>query len=257
MFAASYPEGAHKLRHTLLVHPLLDMDSLTLLAEALEALRPGSVEYHPGDKQVGTTGRTIRDLDDGNSWASLRNIGQVPEYAALLRELLGELEAEIVAKTGRMIKAQGHIYVASPEAEIACGSLFEHTILMQLTGEMAVTVFPSGSLICASDPGSEAGQIGGWPEILAEHGVSFSLEPGEAAYHPVGTPRQIRSGAEPSISLSLAWRSEWSFAEADARALNALLRAWGFDPMPPERWPARNRTKSIAWRALQRLPGIN
>src|SRR5688572_1298455 len=59
MFAASYPEGAHKLRHTLLVHHLLDMDSLTLLAEALEALRPGSVEYHPGDKQVGTTGRTI------------------------------------------------------------------------------------------------------------------------------------------------------------------------------------------------------
>src|SRR5690606_14037866 len=32
MFAASYPEGAHKLRHNLLAHPLLDPDSLTLLA---------------------------------------------------------------------------------------------------------------------------------------------------------------------------------------------------------------------------------
>jgi hypothetical protein len=257
MFAASYPEGAHKLRHNLLAHPLLELDSLASLAEALEIQGTGSVEYHPGDRPVGRPGRTIRRLDDGSSWAALRNIGQVPAYAALLDELLGELEAEIVAKTGRMIKAQGHIYVASPEAEIACGSISEHNILMQLAGEMAVTVFPSGSLIRAPDPAGDAEPTTHWPEILAEHGVSFNLEPGEAAYHPVGAPRHVRSGAQPSISLSLAWRSEWSFAEADARALNALLRAWGFDPMPPERWPARNRTKSIAWRTLRRLPGIN
>jgi hypothetical protein len=256
MFAASYPEGAHKLRHNLLVHPLLDLDALTQLAEALEAGGPGSVEYHAGDRQPGTGGRTIRELDEGNSWAALRNVGQVPSYAALIDALLGELEAEIVAKTGRTRRTQGHVYVCSPEAAIDRGSTSEHSILMQLVGETTLTVFPAEPSFQA--PGGALGRgTAGWRENLAEHGVSFKLEPGDAAYLPVGARRRIRIGALPSISLALAWRSEWSYAEEDARAFNALLRAWGFDPMPPERWPARNRTKSIAWRTLRRLPGIN
>jgi hypothetical protein len=70
-------------------------------------------------------------------------------------------------------------------------------------------------------------------------------------------PHHVKNGAAPSISLSITWRSTWSFAEADARAFNALLRQWGFDPKPPGRWPARNRAKAIAWRALRRMPGLN
>ena len=35
MFGASYPEGAHKLRHNLSAHPLLELDALAELGEAL------------------------------------------------------------------------------------------------------------------------------------------------------------------------------------------------------------------------------
>ena len=93
-------------------------------------------------------------------------------------------------------------------------------------------------------------------EEIAEHGVIFRLDPGEAIYVPVMAPHYVKNGPRPSISLSITWRSEWSFAEADARAFNALLRRWGFDPRPPGRWPARNSVKAIAWRALRRVPGI-
>ena len=41
-FAASYPEGPHKLRHNLSAHPLLELDAL---AELGEALPERSVEY--------------------------------------------------------------------------------------------------------------------------------------------------------------------------------------------------------------------
>ena len=63
----------------------------------------------------------------------------------------------------------------------------------------------------------------------------------------------VRNGPEPSVSLSITWRSEWSFAEADARAFNAVLRRIGMKPRQPARWPNRNTAKSLGWRVMRRL----
>jgi hypothetical protein len=269
MFAASYPEGAHKLRHELAAHPLLELGALAALGEALPAR---SVEYNRGNLPIGvdgkpesnglTIGETIRGIERTNSWAVLKNIEQHPAYAALLAELLGELHYEIVAKTGRMLKTQGFVFVSSPDAVTPYHFDPEHNILMQLAGSKAMTVFPAGNAACAPDPVHETYHTGGgrelsWRDEIAEHGVTFRLEPGEAIYVPVMAPHHVKNGPAPSISLSITWRSEWSFAEADARAFNKLMRAWGFNPAPPGRWPARNRGKSIAWRVLRRLPGIH
>jgi hypothetical protein len=54
--------------------------------------------------------------------------------------------------------------------------------------------------------------------------------PGEALFVPVMAPHFVRNGPAPSVSLSITWRSEWSFAEADARAFNGLLRRNGLNP---------------------------
>ena len=268
MFSASYPEGAHKLRHNFGTHPLLELDALARLGEELPA---GSVEHHRGEQSIGVTcqpelggraiGETIRGIREANSRAVLKNIEQVPAYAALLAELLDELESEIVAKTGRMLETQCFVFVSSPGAVTPYHFDFEHNILLQLVGEKAMTVFPASNALCADPPlggeHSDGGPELAWRDELAEQGMTFRLEPGEGIYLPLRAPHFVRNGAEPSISLSISWHSEWSFAESDARAFNRQLRAWGFDPQPPGRWPARNRVKSIAWRALRRLPGID
>jgi hypothetical protein len=267
-FAASYPEGPHKLRHNLSAHPLLELDALAELGEALPAR---SVEYNRGDLPIGvdgkpegnglTIGETIRGIETSNSWAVLKNIEQHPAYAALLAELLGELEREIVGKTGRMMRTQGFIFVSSPDAVTPYHFDPEHNILLQLTGQKAMTIFPAGDVLFAPDRVHESYHTGGprelaWRDELACHGQIFRLAEGDAVYVPVMAPHHVKNGPVPSISLSITWRSEWSFAEADARALNAQLRKWGFDPRPPGRWPARNTGKAIAWRLLRRLPGI-
>jgi hypothetical protein len=69
---------------------------------------------------------------------------------------------------------------------------------------------------------------------------------------PVMAPHFVRNGPEPSISLSITWRSEWAYEEADARAFNAVLRRAGLRPQAPGRWPASNRGKALAWRALRK-----
>ena len=268
-FASSYPEGPHKLRHNLSAHPLLELDALAELGEALPAR---SVEYNRGDVPIGVDGKpegtglaigeTIRGIEQTNSWAVLKNIEQHPAYAALLAELLGELQAEIVRKTGRMLKTQGFIFVSSPDALTPYHFDPEHNILLQLTGKKAMTVFPAGDPLFAPDQVHEAYHTGGprelaWRDELACHGQTFHLAEGEAIYVPVMAPHHVKNGPVPSISLSITWRSEWSFAEADARALNAWLRKRGFDPLPPQRWPVRNMAKAIAWRVLRRIPGIS
>jgi hypothetical protein len=267
-FAASYPEGPHKLRHNLCAHPLLELDALAELGTVLPAR---SVEYNRGDVPIGidrkpegnglTIGETIRGIASSNSWAVLKNIEQQPAYAALLGELLGEIEREIVRKTGRMMKTQGFIFVSSPDAVTPYHFDPEHNILLQLTGQKAMTVFPAGDALFAPDQVHETYHTGGprelaWHDGLACHGQTFRLAEGEAIYVPVMAPHHVKNGPLPSISLSITWRSEWSFAEADARSFNAVLRTAGFDPRPPRRWPARNSGKAIAWRVLRRIPGI-
>src|SRR5690606_35015713 len=136
MFAASYPEGAHKLRHELGAHPLLELESLAALGEALPEK---SIEYNRGDLPIGvdgkpgstglTIGETIRGIRQTNSWAVLKNVEQDPAYAALLADLLSELEPEIVAKTGRMLMTQAFIFVSSPNAVTPYHFDPEHNIL--------------------------------------------------------------------------------------------------------------------------------
>jgi hypothetical protein len=267
-FSASYPEGPHKLRHSLEDHPLLELEALAQLGEVLPA---SSVEYNRGDLSIGvegkpkgnglTIGETIRGIEQSNSWAVLKNIEQHPTYAALLAELLGELEVEILRKTGRMLKTQGYVFVSSPNAITPYHFDPEHNILLQLVGEKAMTVFRAGDELFAPDAVHEQYHTGGarelsWSEEFACHGLTFRLAPGEALYVPVMAPHYVRNGPAPSISLSITWRSEWSFAEADARAFNGLLRRCGLNPHPPVRWPGRNTGKAIAWRIVRRIPGI-
>jgi hypothetical protein len=80
--------------------------------------------------------------------------------------------------------------------------------------------------------------------------------PGEALFVPVMAPHFVRNGPAPSVSLSITWRSEWSFAEADARAFNGLLRRNGLNPRAPGRWPASNRAKAFSWRLYAKAKGL-
>lgn len=267
MFAAAYPETPHKLPHALAGHPLLAIEALARLGEALPA---ASIEYNRGDLPIGidgkpaatslTIGQTIRSIETSASWAVLKNIEQRPEYASLLAALLSELRPAIEARTGAMLKPQGFIFVSSPRAVTPYHFDPEHNILLQLRGTKVLTQFPAGDDRFAPDSVHESYHLGGgrelaWRDELMAHGMPFELAPGEAVFVPVMAPHFVRNGPAVSISLSITWRSEWSFAEADARGCNAMLRKLGLNPLAPGRYPARNLIKATAWRTYAKLTG--
>lgn len=265
-FAACYPEQPQLLDHGMAANKLLTLDALALLGSALPE---ASVEYNPGDLPVGiapedvpdnglSIADTILNIASSASWAVLKNIEQVPEYEALLLSLLAEIQPVLEKKTGKMLRPQGFVFVSSPDAMTPYHFDPEHNILLQLRGEKTMTVFPAGDGIYAPASAHEAYHTGGprnllWQDGFADKGQAFHLTPGKAIFVPVMAPHFVRNGPEPSISLSITWRSDWSFAEADAHAFNHMLRGWGLKPAMPGRFPKQNRVKATGWRILRKL----
>lgn len=267
LFAANYPEVPHKLHHRLGRHPLLEIGALARLAEDLPA---SSIEYNRADLPIGLTekpeasglsvGETIRRIEETGSWAALKNIEQVPEYAALLADLLAEIQPQIEAKTGRMMKTQGFVFITSPGGVTPYHFDPEHNILLQIRGTKVMTQFPAGDARFAPDEVHETYHTGGgrelvWRDELRSGGTEFPLSPGEALFVPVMAPHFVVTGPDSSVSLSITWRSEWSFAEADARAFNSVLRRIGMKPASTGRWPHGNQVKALGWRLIRKLRG--
>ena len=264
-FAKHYPEAPHILTHSLTSHPLLEIEALAQLAEKLPIT---SVEYNRGDLPIGVDGKpgpngltiaeTIRRIAEAESWAVLKNIEQVPAYEALLLGLLDEIRPEIEAATGAMLTPQGFIFVSSPGSVAPYHFDPEHNILLQIRGTKVMTQFPAGDTRFVPDAAHETYHSGGprelkWNDSFLEHGTEFPLAPGEALFVPVMAPHFVKNGPAPSVSLSITWRSEWSYRESDARILNAILRARGFTPAAPGRWPQQNYAKAYAFRIMRKL----
>ncbi|UYV14286.1 cupin-like domain-containing protein [Porphyrobacter sp. ULC335] len=264
-FAAHYPEKPHILAHNLTSHPLLEIEALAQLAERLPMT---SVEYNRGDLPIGVDGKpgsngmtiaeTIRKVAEAESWAVLKNIEQVPAYEDLLLGLLEEIRPEIETATGAMLTPQGFIFVSSPNSVTPYHFDPEHNILLQIRGTKAMTQFPAGDSRFVPDQAHETYHSGGprelkWDDSFLTHGSVFPLSPGEALFVPVMAPHFVKNGPAPSVSLSITWRSEWSYRESDARIFNAILRERGLHPAAPGRWPHQNYAKAYAFRALRKL----
>ncbi len=265
-FSAAYPDKFVSFGHQLADHPLLTLDALATLGEELGEHR---IEYVRSDVAIGTLpddvphnglsiGATIRTIADNKSWAVLRNIEDVPEYAELLRDLLAEMRAVVLPRTGEMLTLQGFIFVSSPGSVTPLHFDPEYNILLQLMGSKVMHAFPAGDTRFAAQIEHERYHMGGhrgvlWDDSFAGLGYDAPLDPGQAVFMPVMAPHYVTVGPDPSISLSITWRSEWSYREAEAHVANAWLRRRGFSPSMPPRWPRHAVLRSLGWRAARKL----
>jgi mannose-6-phosphate isomerase-like protein (cupin superfamily) len=263
-FRALYPARAGRFRHGLVGHELLTLESLVGLASRLGG---ENVEYNHGDLPVGidpgdvprnglTPEETIRRIEECGSWMVLKFVERDPAYKALLDRALGALAEAIEPVTGEILTPAGFIFISSPVAVTPFHMDPEHNILLQIRGAKRMTVFPGDEEMVPAER-HEAYHVGGhrnlpWRESFAARGEAFELAPGDALHVPVKHPHWVKNGAEPSISFSITWRSQWSYEEADIRGMNHMLRRLGLSPRPPAPFPKRNPAKALAWRALRK-----
>ena len=269
-FRACYPNSHAKLRHNLLDHPLLDLNALVELSQALGE---ENVEYNPGDLPIGidpedvpaapmSVADTIDSIEDAGAWMVLKRIEQHPAYALLLETLLSEIDPAIGPKTGARHQCEGFIFISSPGSMTPFHFDPEHNILLQVRGNKTMTVFSPCDERLAPPELHERFHMGQhhrnlpWRDEFAERGEAITLHPGEAIHVPVKAPHFVRNGDKVSISLSITWRSEWSEAEASARGLNTILRKAGMRPKTPKPYPAQNRIKASAFRVVRKARSL-
>ena len=262
---SAYPEGPTVLDHQLRDHPLLTPEALKNLALSI---RPVDVEYNRADLPVGIDpadvpdnglgiAETLENIETNGSWMVLKFIEQIPAYRDFLAETLSEIEPIVADITGEMLKLEGFIFLSSPDAVTPFHMDPEHNILLQLKGSKTMTIFPADDEELASGEAHEAFHAGGhrnleWRDDFAARGQAFALPAGKAIYVPVKAPHWVKNGPEPSLSLSITWRSEWTYRERYAREMNAALRRMGLNPASPKRFPHQNHAKSLAWRTIDK-----
>lgn len=265
-FAQSYPDAILKLQHRLIDHPLMELDQLVGLSERLPA---SVIEHNLGDLPIGigqhdvpahslTVAETIASIESNASWMVLKDIQFDPTYRQLLHDVLAEIRPAVEASTGEMLNLVGFIFVSSPHSMTPFHSDPEYNILLQTRGQKTMTLYSGFDEDILPPEFHEIYHTGGprtvaWDDAWEGKGTAVTLNPGDAVYVPLKWPHFVRNGPEVSISLSVTWRSAWSYAEADARAFNKWLRQFGITPAAPRLLPHRNLVKSTGWRALRRL----
>lgn len=264
--AAAYPNGNATFRHHFADHPLLALDALAMLGEALGN---DSVEYNRSDIGIGSgpdeppdnglsIADTIRSIAANRSWAVLKNIEAVPAYRDLIHALLAQLAPVVEPCTGPMLTMQGYIFVSSPNSVTPYHFDPEHNILLNLTGTKTMHAYPAGDVRFAPQVEHERYHAGGhrnlpWDDRFLDDAYVAELDPGMAVLMPVMAPHFVTVGPDPAISLSITWRSAWSYREAEGHAANRWLRTRGFSPAMPPRWPRHATLRSLGWRAARRL----
>ncbi len=265
-----YPDIPGHLVHQFADHPLLTLDALAGLASRM---RPETLEHNAAvDVPLGTpttklphngltTLQTIEQIDSCGSWVLLREIEQDPAYAALMRDVLGEIEPLIAARTGPMHKLRAFLFISSPQAVTQLHFDPEYNILFQAHGAKTMTLFPTADPEIVGQHFFEQYFSGGqrylpWHDEWAAKGTPISIVPGEAIYVPILAPHWVKVHDEASVSLSLTWCSDWSFQNADAHKFNRRLRKVGLRPAPPRLYPGVDRVKSLGQRGLEKLERI-
>lgn len=267
--AASYPALPAHLSHSLASHPLLDIEALAGLASRM---RPETLEHNAAvDLPLGISNAdtpvnglsvhdTIARIDECGSWVLLKSIEQDPSYASLMRDVLAEIAPLIEQVTGPMLRMEGFIFISSPHAVTPLHFDPEYNILFQARGSKTMNLFPVADPDIIGQQFFEQYFAGGprnlpWQEEWAARANPISIVPGEAIYVPLLAPHWVQTHDQVSVSLSLTWRSEWSFHHADACRFNRRLRRLGVSPRPTAIYPVNNKIKSYCQRALTRLGG--
>jgi hypothetical protein len=261
---ALYPGRPGRLSHRLTDHPLLTLEALVELGGRLPAK---DVEYNAGDLPYGvepdevshnglSVQETIRRIEECGSWMVLKHVQQDPAYRDLLEEALGELAPAIEPVSGEMLTRVAFIFVSSPHAVTPFHLDPEHNVLLQIRGSKTMMIVPGDEQVVPAEK-HEAYHVGGhrnvpWSDEYEGKGEVFELAPGDAVHVPLMWPHWVKNGPEPSVSLSITWKSEWVYQEADVRGMNHLLRRAGLDPASPAQFPRRNPAKSLAYRAIRK-----
>jgi hypothetical protein len=264
-FATLYPSEPGVLAHGLAGHPLLTLEAL---AQACERMDPANLLCHaaknrngegfaPSARPARSIGDTVRAIAGAGRYVMMSFVEQLPEYAALMRATVAELEPVIRPETGEPLQPRAFLFISSPGTLAPLHFDAEYNVLFQIAGTKDFALYPPVAPWITDESNERYHRTGDnllpWHDSFVGEGRRVALAPGDALFVPYRWPHWVTVGDAPSISLSFTWNSRAGFEQNDAFRFNAWLRRFGLSPASPAPLPARSAVRSVAWRALSRL----
>lgn len=244
------PWSIQAVEHSLMSHPLLQLDSIMALGQRLEAA--GRVRTHSGEAQAGTpfntapslhpnrkgAAATLGDIANANAWLSLLFINTDPLYRTLVAEVLDEVRALVEPKDPGMSYRSGYIFVTSPRAVTPFHLDSEHNFILQVVGRKRVYVWDPLDRSVVAERALElflarrSRELVCWSEELRSKAVVFDLEPGQGGYMPSTSPHMVENGDGPSVTVSFTYFTKATRRRSMLYRANHQLRRAGLSPRP-------------------------
>lgn len=242
------------LHHALLGHPLF---TLNALAELADSLPPEAVERHAADQALLVPGGqvhlpnkasdTVRDIYRNGSWMVMWNLEQNESYRRVIDAVLDQAAPLLPKREAGMARREAFLFISSPHSVTPVHFDPEHNFLLQISGIKQISIgrfADRASEVHALDryyDGSHR-NLDKVPPTSSVH----VMNPGEGVYIYPWAPHWVHNGPEPSISLSLTFRTHRSERIENACMFNRKLRLHGLKPRPAGEFEPLDRAKASA-----------
>ncbi|ANU08234.1 JmjC domain-containing protein [Paraurantiacibacter namhicola] len=258
--AACYPDRAARFGHLLAHRQSLSWpairDALASGARSLMEVREDTPEgrFRPLADLPDDFGSLLDDLATAKRWIMLRDLARWPDFADVVAEIVTAIGPVAESPTGALLHPVAFLFVSSPGLLTPLHFDPEYNVLLQIAGSKHFTIIsPEAGLPSPQD--NEYYHASGdnlleWSEGAARFAVPHELRSGDALHVPFKAAHTVTVGEEPSVSLSVTWRSRSSLLQDDAWSFNAAMRRVGVAMPPPGQYPW---LRGVAMRALRRL----
>lgn len=271
LFGRHFDREAFTFEHRLANDPRFAWDALVDLVRYLSR-DPENVYFDAGDVAIGQrwadvpdSGMTIndvmRDIESASGWILLRRADRVPEYAALMDEVLEEIE-HLSGRDLRPLvaKRRALIFINSPHRVSSYHIDRECNWLLQIRGTKTVNVFRRDDREVLPETEIERfwtvdNNAAVFKPELQERATVYELRPGSAVHLPVNAPHWVKNGPEVSVSLSINFHYHETHL-ANVYKTNYWLRRMGLRPTPPGVSPRVDALKRSAFSAASAVRGM-
>jgi ribosomal protein L16 Arg81 hydroxylase len=264
-FGTHYPQSPHMLQHGFARHPLLQRGAL---ADAAARLPDSMIECRSADSRNGNGfPMAVRDQQQRLSlikdpaadrvWTMIRGLEDVPSYEALLANIMTPFQTMILSKTGSVNALKAFIFISPPGALTPAHFDAEWNILLQISGQKTFSILPPVQPWLTLEQQDIYHRCGDnllpWQDNFSADAQHYALQPGDAVFVPYKAPHWVCVGNEPSVSLSITWRTSWCDDQDAAASMASALQRFGVQIAPPNPWPAQHKSLAFAYHVFRKL----
>lgn len=279
LFAAYFDRRPFKIAHNLVDHPLLQLPRLVELARSLnrpilyfkgnqsinqvdEMAAPGAQKQTFVDRKLErpdlSAVDTISQIESCRAWMQIRDVGQDPEYAALLDSLIAEFRGPSERVAPGLSAPRADIFVSSPGSTTPFHLDEEHNFLLQIRGSKKLSIADGFDPQVLSPERLRAyfsgnGELAPYSERLEKLSVHMDLNPGEAIHIPPCHPHWVQNGNAVSISLGILWFSDVTAKRRHLYRVNRWLENLGLQPSLPGNSTTGDAVKALPLVIKRRL----